>query len=73
MNSKSYEKQLAEVKAEIRKLDDWFEYNHLADEVYFGMLRRKRELLLKRKQLEDRIDPHKQTAYMPDKIEIINP
>lgn len=73
MNSKDYEKQLAEVKAEIRKIDDWFEYDNLVDDVYFGMLRKKRELLLKRQQLEDRLDPRKQNAYMPDKIEIINP
>lgn len=73
MNSNSIQEKLKEVKAEIKKLDSWFEYNHLADNVYFSMLRRKRELLVKKQQLQDRLDPRKQSAYLPDKIVIVNP
>jgi len=63
--------KLKAVKDEIKKLDAWLEYNNLADEAYFSILRRKRELLLKKQQLTDRLDPRKQSAYLPDRFEII--
>jgi hypothetical protein len=65
------EQQLQEVKAELKKIDQWFEYNGLADEVYFKALQRKRELLVKKQTLSDRLNSQKQSAYMPDRFEII--
>ncbi len=64
-------KRLQAVKAEIARLDRWLDYNNIADEVYFKKLRRKRELLLKKQQLNDRLNPKPFSGILPD-IQIIS-